>query len=127
MPFSTETGPCSTPAGADALARPGPSRTAINPPASPARPSAGDALFAAARTLLPVLESGRPLDAATLRDAMTEAFGASDAEGAWVWKDAYEAAEAAAVLFLQRYGPGHAPERRRAAPHAGDAGGCRRP
>ena len=66
--------------------------------------SAGDALFAAARSLLPVLEAGRPLDAATLRDAMTQAFGASDAEGGWVWKDAYEAAEAAVVLFVQRYG-----------------------
>ena len=51
-----------------------------------------------------MLEAGRPLDAATLRDAMTRAFGASDAQGAWLWKDAYEAAEAAAVLFLQRYG-----------------------
>ena len=66
--------------------------------------SGADALIAAARTLLPVLEAGRPLDAATLRDAMTHAFGASDAQGAWLWKDAYEAAEAAAVLFLQRYG-----------------------
>ncbi|MYF07175.1 MAG: methylase [Rhodospirillaceae bacterium] len=72
----------------------------------PARPSPGDALFAAARTLLPVLESGRTLDAATLRDAMREAFGTSDAAGGWVWKDAYEAAEAACVLFLQRYGRG---------------------
>ena len=35
---------------------------------------------------------------------MTRAFGASDAEGGWVWKDAYEAAEAAVVLFVQRYG-----------------------
>ena len=35
---------------------------------------------------------------------MTSAFGASDAHGAWLWKDAYEAAEAALVLFLQRYG-----------------------
>ena len=35
---------------------------------------------------------------------MTDAFGASDSSGAWLWKDAYEAAEAAAVLFLQRYG-----------------------
>ena len=67
-------------------------------------PSASDALFAAARTLLPVLEAGRPLDAGTLRDAMTRAFGATDAEGAWLWKDAYEAAEAAVVLFVQRYG-----------------------
>ena len=88
----------------DALARPPLPATAIDPPASPARPSAGDALFAAAQTLLPVLEAGKPLDAATLRDAMTEAFGTSDASGGWVWKDAYEAAEAACVLFLQRYG-----------------------
>ena len=70
----------------------------------PAAPSKPAALLAAARTLLPVLESGRPLDARALRQAMTAAFGASDAEGGWVWKDAYEAAEAALVLFLQRYG-----------------------
>ena len=62
------------------------------------------ALLGAARTLLPVLEAGRPLDAATLRDAMTRAFGASDSDGAWVWKDAYEAAEAAVVMFVRRYG-----------------------
>ena len=90
----------------DALARPPLPSAAIDQPASPARPSPGDALFVAAQTLLPVLEAGRPLDAATLRDAMTEAFGASDAEGGWVWKDAYEATEAACVLFLQRYGRG---------------------
>ena len=88
----------------DALARPPLPVAAIDPPASPPRPAAGDALFAAARTLLPALEAGRPLDAAILREAMTGAFGASDSAGAWVWKDAYEAAEAAAVLFLQRYG-----------------------
>ena len=63
-------------------------------------------MFAAARSLLPVLEAGSPLDAAILREAMTGAFGASDSAGAWLWKDAYEAAEAAAVLFLQRYGRG---------------------
>ena len=89
----------------DALARP-PLPAAIDPPASPVRPPAGDALFVAAQALLPVLEAGRPLDAATLRNAMTEALGASDATGGWVWKDAYEAAEAACVLFLQRYGRG---------------------
>ena len=88
----------------DAHARPPLPASAIDPSASPARPVAGDALFAAARSLLPTLEAGRPLDAATLRDAMTRAFGASDAEGGWVWKDAYEAAEAAVVLFVQRYG-----------------------
>ena len=90
----------------DAPTRPPVPSTTIDPPAEPARPVAGDALFAAARTLLPVLEAGRPLDAPILRDAMTDAFGASDSDGAWLWKDAYEAAEAAVVLFLQRYGRG---------------------
>ena len=90
----------------DPLARPPLPAAAIDPPASSTRPITGDALFAAARTLLPVLEAGRPLDAATLRDAMTDAFGGSDAAGAWVWKDAYEAAEAAVVIFMQRYGRG---------------------
>ena len=74
-------------------------------PADPhQQPPAADALFTAAQTLVPVLEAGRPLDAATLRDAMTRAFGATDARGAWVWKDAYEAAEAAVVLFIRRHG-----------------------
>ena len=62
------------------------------------------ALLAAATALLPNLEAGRALDAKTLREAMSAAFGASDTQGAWVWKDAYEAAEAALVLFIQRYG-----------------------
>ncbi len=66
--------------------------------------SGADAILAAAHILLPVLEAGRALDAAALRDAMTRSFGASDAEGAWLWKDAYEAAEAAVVMFVQRYG-----------------------
>ena len=74
-------------------------------PADPcSRPSANDALFTAAKTLLPVLEAGRALDASTLRDAMTRAFGATDARGGWVWKDAYEAAEATVVLFIRRHG-----------------------
>ena len=49
------------------------------------------ALLAAATALLPDLEAGRALDAKTLREAMCAAFGA------------YEAAEAAKVLFIQRY------------------------
>ena len=90
----------------DAHARPPLAAVATDPDPSPTRPVAGDALFAAAQTLLPVLEAGQPLDAASLREAMTQAFGASDTSGAWLWKDAYEAAEAAAVLFLLRYGRG---------------------
>ena len=63
-------------------------------------------LLAAALHLVSSLERGLPLDAHLLREAMTTAFEASDQDGAWVWKDAYEASEAAAVLFLRKYGPG---------------------
>ena len=87
-----------------APARPPAPVPVIAEPAEPQPPSAPAALLTAARTLLPVLEAGRVLDARTLREAMTSAFGASDADGAWLWKDSYEAAEAALVLFLQRYG-----------------------
>lgn len=62
------------------------------------------ALLAAARSLLPALEAGRAIHAAQLRSAMTDAFGASDSEGAWDWKTAYDACEAAEILFLRRYG-----------------------
>lgn len=61
-------------------------------------------VFAAAELLLPHLERGQRIDAATLRGAMKTAFGASDAAGAWGWKTAYEACEAATVLFLRKYG-----------------------
>nr|WP_246716495.1 MULTISPECIES: strawberry notch family protein [unclassified Methylocystis] len=59
----------------------------------------------AAQALVADLAKGRTIDAAALRAAMENAFGASDAQGAWNWKDAYEALEAAQVLFLRRYGP----------------------
>ena len=59
----------------------------------------------AARLLLPDLERGRRIDAATLRAAMERAFGGSDADGAWDWKTAYDACEAATVLFLRKFGP----------------------
>lgn len=58
----------------------------------------------AATLLLPHLEHGQRIDAALLRVAMETAFGASDATGAWDWKTAYDACEAATVLFLRKYG-----------------------
>ncbi len=66
----------------------------------PRNAKASGILSAAAR-LLPSLERGAALDARILREAMTSAFEASDTDGAWLWKDAYEASEAAAVLFLR--------------------------
>jgi hypothetical protein len=62
------------------------------------------AVVRAARQLFTELEHSRRIDATALRNAMEAAFGASDASGAWNWRTAYDACEAATVLFLRRYG-----------------------
>ncbi|MGH6990256.1 MAG: strawberry notch-like NTP hydrolase domain-containing protein, partial [Stellaceae bacterium] len=85
-----------------------PSAAAAAPAVAPISCAQTDApaprLAEAARLLLPHLEQGRRVDAAILRAAMEEAFDASDTSGAWDWKTAYDACEAATVLFLRRYG-----------------------
>jgi protein strawberry notch len=62
------------------------------------------ALVRAAQLLLPDLERGHRIDAARLRAAMEQAFGGSDTQGSWDWRSAYDASEAAAVLFLRKFG-----------------------
>jgi len=70
-----------------------------------ASPRAPSALASAAESVLRVLERGQTVDAQTLRAAMTGAFGGSDAGGAWDWKSAYDACEAAQILFLRKFAP----------------------
>ncbi|MDG4674754.1 bifunctional class I SAM-dependent methyltransferase/DEAD/DEAH box helicase [Shinella sp. 838] len=70
----------------------------------------------AGEALLPLLERGQAIDAADLRTNLTDAFGGSDAEGLWTWKDAYEASEVAQLLFLRKFGAAIAA--RSNAPHA---------
>ena len=72
------------------------------PPAEPREHRAARLIQAACR-LRAALEGGQALDARSLREAMTEAFHGGDNEGAWVWKDAYEACEVAQLLFLRRH------------------------
>ena len=72
--------------------------------AATAAPDKVSGLFHAATLLAQLLGQGRALDSRALRSATEAAFGASDADGAWVWKDAYEAGEAAQVLFLRKFG-----------------------
>jgi hypothetical protein len=69
------------------------------------RPDTVSSLLQAATTLMEALAKGQALDAHALRAAMEAAFGASDAAGAWDWKLAYEACEAAQILFLRKFGP----------------------
>ena len=64
-----------------------------------------DGVVTAAHLLLPHLERGGRIDAVILRAAMERAFGGSDAAGAWDWKTAYDACEAATLLFLRKFGP----------------------
>jgi predicted RNA methylase len=97
------------------------SSLAVAAPAAASLPLAvladpGAAIAAAAGLLLPPLERGQRIDAGMLRAAMETSFGASDAAGAWDWKAAYEACEAATVLFLRKFGP--AMQARAAAPAA---------
>ncbi|BAM86848.1 methylase/helicase [Bradyrhizobium oligotrophicum S58] len=63
------------------------------------------AIRRAAELLLPSLTRGERVDARCLRLIMQGVFGASDADGCWDWKMAYEACEIATVLFLAKYGP----------------------
>ena len=81
--------------------------TAAHAAASPLARTAlrAGALITAARTLLPALEAGTPITSAMLREAMVAAFGGSDAEGHWLWKDAYDACEIAQLLFLRAFAP----------------------
>ena len=79
---------------------------AAAPSTMPASSDASAALVAAAASFLDHLAHGRAVDTPALRAAMFDAFGGSDAEGAWDWKTGYDACEAATVLFLRRFGPG---------------------
>jgi len=69
-----------------------------------APPDKVSGLIHAATLLAQLLGQGRAVDSRALRTALETAFCGSDAEGAWVWKDAYEALEAAQVMFLRKFG-----------------------
>ena len=66
---------------------------------------APEALIRVGTCLADQLAQGRAVDTAALRAAMEAACGGSDADGLWLWKDAYEAGEIAQVLFLRRFWP----------------------
>jgi hypothetical protein len=69
-----------------------------------APPDKVSGLIHAATLLAQLLGQGRAVDSRALRSAMETAFCASDADGAWIWKDAYEALEAAQIMFLRKFG-----------------------
>lgn len=72
----------------------------------PPRPNVPRGILHAAGILLTHLETGAAINMTLLSETMTMAFGGTDAEGHWVWKDAYDACEAAQVMFLRKFGAG---------------------
>lgn len=74
----------------------------LRPEASGGR---AEAIFRAAALILPLLESGRPVDTAALGAIMADAFGGTDSQGFWRWKNAYDACEVAQALFIRKFGP----------------------
>jgi len=73
--------------------------------AAPLRADKPANILAAARALSTSLARSRPLDRRLVAGVMTTAFGASDAEGGWTWRDAYDAIEAATVIQVRRMAP----------------------
>jgi predicted RNA methylase len=69
-----------------------------------APPDKVSGLIHAATLLVQLLAQGRAIDTRALRSTMETAFCGTDAEGAWLWKDAYDACEAAQVMFLRKFG-----------------------
>ena len=69
-------------------------------PASPSR----SPRLEAAHLIAYRVANGQRITRAKLREAMTASFGGSDAEGAWRWKDAYDAAEVAETRHLLKVG-----------------------
>ena len=60
-----------------------------------------DKLLSIARVLAERLSRSQPVSRRNLTQLMAETFGASDADGAWSMRDAFDALETAQVLFLQ--------------------------
>jgi hypothetical protein len=77
---------------------------ALAPVASTPSPDTAAAIIAVAEALQTDLAQGFQIDGLRLRLEMEQAFGGSDADGAWDWKLAYEACEVALVLFLRKFG-----------------------
>ncbi|ACK70911.1 putative methylase/helicase [Gloeothece citriformis PCC 7424] len=68
------------------------------------QPASTNPLIEVGHQLLPILQQGQPITNATVSGLMTQNFGGSDAQGCWLWKDAYEALEIAQILLIQQQG-----------------------
>ncbi|MCP6758424.1 MAG: strawberry notch family protein [Fischerella sp. CENA71] len=64
----------------------------------------GQSVINVAQELVKFLLQNRPLNSKTIQIQMNRYFLGTAAEGAWQWKDAYEAVEVALILYLRHKG-----------------------
>lgn len=64
----------------------------------------GQSVVSVAQELVKSLLDNRPLSTKTIQAQMNRYFLGTAAEGAWQWKDAYEAVEVALILYLRYQG-----------------------
>ncbi|MCG6138488.1 MAG: strawberry notch family protein [Nostoc sp. LLA-1] len=64
----------------------------------------GQSILNVAQELTKILFDHRPLTTKTIQSQMNRYFLGTAAEGAWQWKDAYEAVEVASILYLRNKG-----------------------
>ncbi|RCJ40988.1 methylase, partial [Nostoc minutum NIES-26] len=64
----------------------------------------GQSIINVAQELAKSLIAHRPLSTKTIQSQMNRYFLGTAAEGAWSWKDAYEAVEVALILYLRQKG-----------------------
>ena len=62
-------------------------------------------LLVAAEIILDCLKQKKTLGNFALKNIMTIAFGESDRNGAWLWKDAWDATEIAKILLFRSSNP----------------------
>lgn len=64
----------------------------------------GQSIVSAGQELAKLLINNQTITTRTLQSQMNRYFNGTAAEGAWQWKDAYEAVEVALILYLRRQG-----------------------
>ncbi|MBW4566299.1 MAG: methylase, partial [Mojavia pulchra JT2-VF2] len=64
----------------------------------------GQSVVSVAQELAKLLIGNRPLSTKTIQSQMNRYFNGTAANGAWQWKDSYEAVEVALILYLRQKG-----------------------
>ncbi len=64
----------------------------------------GSCIVSVGKELALMLTSSSNITTKVLQELMSAVYGGSDAEGLWIWKDAYESLEIGIVLYLRQLG-----------------------